>query len=266
MISLPKPREPPAISDEERERAKEAAERKRARAEAEIATKQARAQAWAEFKGKGSRGDLELAAVRPSSEAGDGAAPADVAIKPSASAGRKLGKDAEVSDREAGRAAQAMSTSAPCYWDEPMHYEVQVDILLTLSRLMESFTAAAMSIQHSRSFDAVCIVVPGAIAAIADAVLRRMATDRPSEVSAVLLGKNKDGRSNGNPGFGLSISTFAEQSETMEVHSPELSVARCAVLDYFMGPAQRRLEPIFDFERKYKLKPSRYLKKVSRGS
>jgi hypothetical protein len=39
-----------------------------------------------------------------------------------------------------------------------------------------------MSIQQSRPFDGVCIVVPGCICAIADALVRRIATDEPSEV------------------------------------------------------------------------------------
>lgn len=54
--------------------------------------------------------------------------------------------------------------------------------MLTLKRLTEVFTAAAMSIQSSRPFDGVCIVVTGVIAAIADATIRRLATDRASEV------------------------------------------------------------------------------------
>ena len=39
-----------------------------------------------------------------------------------------------------------------------------------------------------------------------------------------------DGR--GTP-YGLSTGKFASQSETIEVHTPELNVARTAVLDYF---------------------------------
>ena len=48
----------------------------------------------------------------------------------------------------------------------------------------------------------------------------------------------------GIPGFGTTVGTFSEQSETMEVHYPELSVARTAVLDYFQSPNQRRLEKV----------------------
>ena len=107
--------------------------------------------------------------------------------------------------------------------------ELQVEAMLCLKRVMEQFAAAAMSLQHSRAFDAVCTVVPGCINAIADALLRRLAVDRPSELSAVLMGQTIDGRPLGFTGFGLSVGTFAEQTETIEVHYPELNVARTAV-------------------------------------
>jgi len=42
-------------------------------------------------------------------------------------------------------------------------------------------------------------------------------------------------------GFGIGVSTFATQSETLELHTPELAIARTAVLDYFQSPAQTRL-------------------------
>jgi hypothetical protein len=34
-------------------------------------------------------------------------------------------------------------------------------------------------------------------------------------------------------GYGLSVGKFGDQSETIEVHTPELNIARTAVLDYF---------------------------------
>lgn len=55
--------------------------------------------------------------------------------------------------------------------------------MATLQRLIEHFAAAAMSIQQSRPFDAVCIVVPGCICAIGDAIMRKIAVDEPSAVS-----------------------------------------------------------------------------------
>lgn len=40
---------------------------------------------------------------------------------------------------------------------------------------MEQFAAASMSIRANRTFDSTCMVIPGLIACIADAVLRRLA-------------------------------------------------------------------------------------------
>jgi hypothetical protein len=46
----------------------------------------------------------------------------------------------------------------------------------------EHWASSAFSIQATRSFDSVKIILPGVFAAIADAVLRKKATDIPSEV------------------------------------------------------------------------------------
>ncbi len=41
----------------------------------------------------------------------------------------------------------------------------------------------------------------------------------------------------GKYGYGLSTGKFADQSETIEVHTAELNVARTSVLDYFADQA-----------------------------
>lgn len=68
-----------------------------------------------------------------------------------------------------------------------------------------------MSIQQSRPFDAVCIIVPGCICAIADAIMRKIATDEPSAVCCHLMGRTVDGRQLGLSGFGISVGSFATQ-------------------------------------------------------
>mgnify|MGYP006198736667 CR=1 FL=1 len=45
----------------------------------------------------------------------------------------------------------------------------------------------------------------------------------------------RDGKQLDIPGFGVGVAAFAEQTETIEVHAPELHVARTAVLDYEGG-------------------------------
>jgi hypothetical protein len=51
-----------------------------------------------------------------------------------------------------------------------------------LQRIIEHFAAAAFALQANRSFDAVKIIIPSVIASIADVVMRKKATDIPSEV------------------------------------------------------------------------------------
>jgi len=168
-----------------------------------------------------------------------------------------------------GKEAESKATSRQCLWSsEPMDYALQVEVLMTLQRLMEHFAAAAFSIQQCRPLDAVCIIVPGCITAIADCVMRQVAHDTPSEACTHLLGRTREGRQLGVPGFGISVATFADQTETIEVHTPELNLARAAVLDYFESPEQRRYFKIFTWETAPEVKPNpslvKYLRNICR--
>jgi len=76
---------------------------------------------------------------------------------------------------------------------------------------MEHFVAAYFSMHQSRPLDAVGIITTGCIAAISDALMRKLAVDEPSEVCAHLTGRRADGRQLGLTGFGISVSSFATQ-------------------------------------------------------
>lgn len=155
-----------------------------------------------------------------------------------------------------------------CIWNEPITYELQLELLLTIQRLVEQFASAFFSIHQNRSFDAVGITVTGCMAAISDSIFRQIAIDEPSEACCHAVGRTVDGRQLGLPGFGIGVGTFAAQCETIEIHSAELCIARTAVLDYFQSPQQRRLEKIFDWDSDYINKPGknliRYLRNISR--
>lgn len=129
--------------------------------------------------------------------------------------------------------------------------------MLTLQRISEHFAAAVFSIQQSRPFDAVCLITSGCICALSDAIMRKIAIDEPSEACCHLMGRTITGRQLGHPGYGISVGSFATQSETLEIHTPELSIARTAVLDYFQSPQQRRLDKIFSWDEEYILKPTK---------
>jgi hypothetical protein len=160
---------------------------------------------------------------------------------------------------------EAMARQAECIWDQDITYGLQESLLSTLHRLIEHFAAAAMSIPQTRAFDAVCCVVPGCIAAIADSVLRRAAVDHPSAASTQLFGRTSAGKQLGLPGYGLDVGSFATQTATCHVHAPEVLTARTAVLDYFRSPAQRKLDKIYDWERGYALRPTRPMVKYFRS-
>jgi hypothetical protein len=83
--------------------------------------------------------------------------------------------------------------------------------MITLQRLTEHLISAFFSIQAARSFDSSTIVTLGCIAAISDAVMRKVAITHPSEVSCHLIGRNSDGRQLGHTGFGVSINCFIKQ-------------------------------------------------------
>jgi thiol-disulfide isomerase/thioredoxin len=271
VLDVPKPRAVLKQDAKREARAAAAAARRTDREKKEAAVKAERGAKWMEFKSGRKEKDKSSADGAVKKTASESAT-SQAAENTTGNAGtdEKSSVDADFDnesamlERSAGEQAEFEATNSECYWDQPINYELQVEILLTLNRLQEAFSASAMSIQLNRSFDAVCTVVPGVIMAIADAVLRRLAVDRPSEFSGILMGCTVDGRQLGIAGFGTSVSTFAEQTETMEIHYPELSIARTAVLDYFQSPHQKRLEKIFDWESNFVLAPTRSLVKMLR--
>ena len=129
-----------------------------------------------------------------------------------------------------------------CVWRSPMDYADQLDLLLLLQRIMEHFSAAVFSLDHTRSLDGVRMVVPWCIAAIADVVMRTVATDIASEACVHLSG------------FALSTAALARQSATVWVHTAELNTARCGALDYFA--ALDHLPKIFEWHKSDRLDPS----------
>jgi hypothetical protein len=114
----------------------------------------------------------------------------------------------------------------------------QQSTLILLRRLCEHFVVAVSSIKASRGFDGIKIVVLGAIAAISDRVVRTRVCaiagagepeERASEFTELLNGV---GPANWRP-LAVDPVSFLTQSETIEVATPELNIARTAVSSYF---------------------------------
>jgi hypothetical protein len=87
---------------------------------------------------------------------------------------------------------------------------------------MEHFIAASMSLVQTRSFDAICIIVSGAIAAISDALMRKIAIDQPSVMCSHLIGKTASGRQLGLSGNNHTITSYhiiISHHTTMSYHN-----------------------------------------------
>ena len=171
-------------------------------------------------------------------------------------------------DRSPGTTALQDAVAEDCLWDKDILFKDQLEIMQTLERINEHMIAATLSVPQCKELDSVAVIVNGCICAVGDAVMRRRATDHPSEVCTHLFGQCRDGQQLGLAGFGLSVSSFATQTATIELHQPELCVARTAVLDYFLSPQQARLQKIFTWEDEPKLRPTmatiKYLRNVCR--
>lgn len=279
VIPVPKPRGV-HLGDHERHRSERAGRRDAAREEAAKQAEQERELQKKKQKKKARASGGDSDDKEDKSRDSEDALRSDKAGSTAAERGAE-GEERKGNEEDAAAAAAASTMEEPdwtvgtkaleeacaeaCIWDAAITYELQVEVLLALHRLMEHFVAAAMSITATRTMDAVCIVVPGCICAISDAVLRRRAVDEPGIFSSHLMGMNGDGQQLGLTGFGISLGTFATDAETMEVHYPELNIARTAVLDYFNSPQQKRLEKVFHWEQTYELRPGKSLVRLVRN-
>ena len=153
---------------------------------------------------------------------------------------------------------------ASCVWRAPMVYEEQRTMLEVLARIVEHFAASVLSLNHTRSADAVRMVVPACIAAMADCVMRQSATNTPSELCVHLAGTSHSTQSatDGHRGFALDCGPLAYQAGLVACHTPELNLARTSVLDYF--GSMRKLPKIFRWERskKFSIELANWLKLV----
>ena len=120
-----------------------------------------------------------------------------------------------------------------CVWDEAViQYSHQLDCLMLLQRLAEHWAASVFSLKATPEFDAHRIVVLGVMTTMADKVLRILPTDRESALCQHLNGRLGETK----PDFykyGVGLGMFLSQSDTMQVTTPSLVVARAGVIDYF---------------------------------
>lgn len=143
---------------------------------------------------------------------------------------------------------QAQTPAKECFWRRaPLRRETQVDLLDLLRRISRHLACVALSLKVTQSLDAERILAAGCIAVIADAVLRRSATDMPSWLSLHYSG---DVQGPTMP-FGFDIGMYDVESRHSAFVEPHLCAARTVILDYFacLRAAVTDSRLIFAFER-----------------
>ncbi|KNC49197.1 uncharacterized protein AMSG_11859 [Thecamonas trahens ATCC 50062] len=122
-----------------------------------------------------------------------------------------------------------------CFWlASPMRAETQARLLHLIDLLSRHFASAALALPIDRFLDATRITTLGCMAALTDRIIRIVACDRPSPVSLHYAGAALGPVAP----FGFSIGFYALESETMLFASPDLLLARAALLDYFASTAR----------------------------
>ena len=115
---------------------------------------------------------------------------------------------------------------------ETVKYAEQADFLRLLDMLCRQYCAVSLSLNVTRSFDAVRMLVLGCMACVGDCILRMKASDRPSKFSLHYAG-NVDGPAAAVQPFGFDMGYYALESEHACFTEPELTTARTQLLDYF---------------------------------
>ena len=153
-----------------------------------------------------------------------------------------------------------MFTSPPpfrrlrCFWarsNKPITHDTQAEILRWLFLLAKHYAAATLSIPLAPTADATRMLVLASMAAIADAVLRLVACDVPSALSA-----HYSGTAEGTPAmFAVEMRHFEIESERAQLPSPHLACARTQLLDYFRAASSKvpKTRHVFRFERSMEL-------------
>jgi hypothetical protein len=152
------------------------------------------------------------------------------------------------------RPRNSSASTSPCVWQTPMTYACQLDLCICMGRILEHFISAVYSLQNNKPLDAIKLIITGMIAAMVDVTIRHVSTDQTSEFCLHYMGKRavlagggvSEANAGSENGYGISMASFDTQSETIELHTPELCVARAAILDYF--DEQKSVKKIFNWE------------------
>lgn len=130
--------------------------------------------------------------------------------------------------------------------------------LQTLRQLIEllAYGSAALDGEDAVSWHPSLLIVSAAMACIADAVCRRNSETSTCRLTRLLCGHlSGDGAGDDKAGagearahwFGVGIHDFELASAALSLSTPELSLARTRILDYFRSLAIPHTNELFDF-------------------
>ena len=144
--------------------------------------------------------------------------------------------------------------AARCFWAAPgavPSAAVQAALLRWLGLASHHYAAVVFSLPPSSALDATRLLVCGAFAAIADAVLRVATPDVASPLSLHYAG-SADGPC---AGFALEMRHYETETERMLLTDPHLAAARTRLLDYYRAASSVTPSDhlLFRFERSMEL-------------
>ena len=126
-----------------------------------------------------------------------------------------------------------------CFWaSQDVAYDTQHHIVNHLYLLSRHFVAVALSLHHTHELDTIRILVMSSRTAMADAMMRKVATDTPSTLSLHYSGYAEGPLE----AFGVQVSELMLEIEWLRFNSPFHVASLTTVLDYFISMS-RSIKP-----------------------
>ena len=137
----------------------------------------------------------------------------------------------------------AAEPACDCFWwRRGMRAATQLELLRLLSLLSRHYATVVLSMNPTVLSDASRILTFASFAALADAVVRRTASDCPSAFSLQYSGA----ATGPSEPYAFTVDRLRDESATMRLHDESLLANRTRLLDYFASTKALLLPPIAD--------------------
>ena len=150
--------------------------------------------------------------------------------------------------------AQREGAHQRCFWSSEgaiATAALQANLMRWLGLAGRHYAAVCFSLPPTTAHDATRVLVCGAMAAIADAVLRVAVPDAPSALSLHYSGSSEGPAE----GFAIEMRQYEVECENLLLTAPHLASARTMILDYFRSTIARAppSHALFRYERSMEL-------------